>query len=172
MAENYNRDGQGELFPEFKVSKGRRFAYFKKDAAIGKKMVMSISWENLALVSIALIMLIALFFSIGVEKGKRMAEKNTRTRALLKMPPKKSASPADGKVSGFYTIQVMAIKKGEDVQKEVARLKAAGYDAFSAASDNWSHVCIGRYAARADAIKNLKNVELKHPGSHIRKINN
>ncbi|MBU4377130.1 MAG: SPOR domain-containing protein, partial [Candidatus Omnitrophica bacterium] len=166
MGENYTKQDQGELFPEFKPSGGGKFAYFKKDFTLGKKMVLTISWENLVLFSIVLIMLLALFFSMGVEKGKRLTAKEMRipapaaypSKAEIKEPvsagevkrtPSVNASPVSEKISGPYTIQVMALKKIEDTQKEVARLSAAGYEAFLISSGSWHQVCIGRYATQA-----------------------
>ena len=75
---NYSKAGQGELFSEFQASGSNKFAHFKKEMALGKKMVLSISYENLVLFFIVLIMLIVVFFSLGVEKGKRTAIRNMR----------------------------------------------------------------------------------------------
>ncbi|MFH0839456.1 MAG: SPOR domain-containing protein [Candidatus Omnitrophota bacterium] len=188
MGENHTKQDQGELFPEFKPSEGRKFAYFKKDFALGKKMVLTISWENLVLFSIVLIMLLALFFSMGVEKGKRLTAKKMRIPAPAAYSPKTeteklgragevgaapriSATLVNEKIAMTYTIQVMALKKIEDTQKAVARLNAAGYEAFLISSGSWHQVCIGRYAAEADANKDLKSIRQKYPDSYIRKIN-
>ena len=70
---NSVQEGQGELFPEFQAARRNKFAYLKKEMALGKKMVLSISYENLVLFFIILIMLIVVFFSMGVERGKRAA---------------------------------------------------------------------------------------------------
>ena len=186
MGENYNREGQGELFPEFKASESRRFAYFKKEFAFGKKMVLNISWENLVLTAIVLIMLIALSFSFGVEKGKRLAIKNERVLAPvysdksqekepaagLRAYPAESAPKAEEKLVGAYTIQIMALKKSDDIQKEIVRLNRAGYDAFAVSSGSWHHVCIGRYATPADANRDLRSIKQRYPDSYVRKIGN
>lgn len=66
-------ESQGELFPEFQVPGRNKFAHLKKEMALGKKMVLSVSYENLVLFLIVLIMLIVVFFSLGVERGKRAA---------------------------------------------------------------------------------------------------
>lgn len=72
---NNAQGDQGELFPEFQAAGRNKFAHLKKEMALGKKMVLSISYENLVLFFIVLIMLIVVFFSVGVEKGKRVAIK-------------------------------------------------------------------------------------------------
>lgn len=70
---NNIQEGQGELFSEFQGARRNKFAHLKKEMALGKKMALNISYENLALFFIILIMLIVIFFSIGVERGKRAA---------------------------------------------------------------------------------------------------
>lgn len=189
MGENYNKEDQGEFFPEFKASEDKRFAYFKKDFAIGRNTILSVSWKSLIFFFIALIMLIALFFSMGVEKGRRLAAKNTRASEPMihsakaqtnesrpankvKTAPAEIASSANEKIARPYTIQIMALKKGEDTQKEVARLSAAGYEAFVISSGAWHQICIGRYAAQEDAYKNMRSIKQKYPDSYIRKISN
>ena len=78
---NNIQEGQGELFPEFQGARRNKFAHLKKEMALGKKMVLSISYENLVLFFIILIMLIVVFFSLGVERGKRAAIKWATTHA-------------------------------------------------------------------------------------------
>jgi len=178
---NYSKEGQGEFFSEFQASGGNKFAYFKKEMALGKKMVLSISYENLVLFFIVLIMLVVVFFSLGVEKGKRVAAKYMRTWAAAhanktaekkegrENPDESSEKSADLQFKP-YTIQVMAVKKIEEAQREVARLNDAGYKAFIVQSSAWYHVCAGRYATIAEANNNLSAIKGKYPNCYIRKI--
>jgi len=161
MNESYNKEEQKELFPEFKSSGRRRFEYFKKDLTLGKKMILSISWENLVLSAIILIMLLALFFSLGVEKGKAKA-----------VQPALATASLAGKVAGSYAIQVTALKKGEDAQKEIALLKGMGYKAFAVSSGGLYGICIGRYPTPADANNDLLRIKEKYPGAYMRKVAN
>lgn len=191
---NYSKEEQGEFFSEFRASGGNKFAYLKKEMSLGKKMVLSVSYESLVLFFIALIMLVVVFFSLGVEKGKRVAVKNMRTwattyanRAAKKVSPaegeaaiEQSAAAAGEKNPSInyaeqstdkpYAIQIMAVKKIEEAQKETARLNGMGYTAFIIQSSAWYHVCVGRYATIAEANNNLPAIKGKYPNCYIRKI--
>ncbi len=171
MNENYNKEEQREFFPEFKSSGKRRFEYFKKDLTLGKKMILSISWENLVLSVIVLIMLLALFFSLGVEKGKVTAMKKEPTPAERVQPTFATPLKVE-KVTGPYTIQVMALKKIEDAQKEAASLNGMGYKAFLIQSGGLYGICIGRYSTPADANNGVIQIKGKYPSAYIRKIVN
>lgn len=72
---NNIQEGQRELFSEFPGTGRNKFAHFKKKMALDRKITLSVSHETLALFFIALIMLIVVFFSLGVERGKRVAIK-------------------------------------------------------------------------------------------------
>ena len=89
---NNIQEGQGELFPEFQGAGHSKFAHLKKEMALGKKMVLSISYENLVLFFIILIMLIVVFFSLGVERGKRAAIKWATTHANKINPVRKNGA--------------------------------------------------------------------------------
>lgn len=180
---NYSKEEQGEFFSEFQASGGNKFAYFKKEMALGKKMVLSISYENLVLFFIVLIMLVVVFFSLGVEKGKRVAAKYMRTWAAAhakgaaeKKEGRENPEESSGKSADLqfkpYTIQVMAVKKIEEAQREVARLNDAGYKAFIVQSSAWYHVCAGRYINAAESSKDLAAIKEKYPASYIRNLKN
>lgn len=158
MNESYNKEEQKELFPEFKSSSRRRFEYFKKDLTLGKKMILSISWENLVLSAIVFIMLLALFFSLGVEMG--------RTKIAKKIPAPTTAG------AYTYTIQITALTKIEDAKREAARLIQAGYKTFLIQSGGLYGVCTGRYRAPSDAKVDLILIKEKYPSAYMRKVAN
>ncbi len=159
MNANHTNGGQGELFPEFRASDAGKFAHFKKEMALGKKIVLSVSYENLALLLIALIMTLVIFFSLGVEKGRGMAVRSTR--------PVITAGFAENQP---YTIQVMTVKSPEEALRETACLKGIGYKAFTARSKEWYHVCVGRYADLGEINKDLTAIKQKYPNCYVRKL--
>ncbi len=159
MNANHTNEGQGELFPEFRASDEGRFAHFKKEMALGRKMVISVSYENLALFFIALIMAVVIFFSLGVEKGRGMAVKSLR--------PALTAGLAENRP---YTIQIMAVKTPEEAEREAAHLNGAGYKAFVARSNEWYHICAGRYADTTEINKDLAAIRQKYPNCYVRKL--
>ncbi len=72
------REKQGELFAEYEVSSFKKPTHLiKRDMAFGKKMILRFSYENVVLLFIVFIMLAVLFFSLGVERGKRMAKQGS-----------------------------------------------------------------------------------------------
>ena len=75
---NYSKEKQGELFAEFQTQQAKGAPYLKKGMLSGKKFTLNLSYENIILVFISLIMLLVIFFSLGVEKGKRLVQNNRR----------------------------------------------------------------------------------------------
>jgi cell division septation protein DedD len=74
---------QGELFPEFRITSIRKPKHFiRQDIALRKKIALKISYENLILLFIAFIMLLVIFFSLGVERGKRIALRSNRIKII------------------------------------------------------------------------------------------
>jgi SPOR domain len=179
---NYSsKEKQGELFSEFRVSGSNKFAYFKKEMSLGRKMVLSITYENLALFFIIIIMIVVVFFSFGVERGKRLVIKNMRLWAAAHANKKAEETQVQGRGEEFdvkaadlsvkpYTIQIMAVKKIEEAQREAARLNSMGYKAFIIQSNAWYHVCAGRYANAADINNDLPVIKEKYPNCYVRKI--
>ena len=77
---SYRREKQGELFAELEVSHKRKAGqFFRQELALGKKITIRLSYENLILLFIVFIMLLVVFFSLGVEKGKRAYPQNAGT---------------------------------------------------------------------------------------------
>lgn len=176
---NYSKEGQAEFFSEFQASGRNKLAYFKKEIALGKKMVLSISYENLALFLIILIMVVVVFFSLGVERGKRIAIKNMRTwamphadKAAKKALPTEDNAIAWQTINKPYTIQIMAVKKIAEAEQETARLNSGGYKAFIVQSGSWYHVCVGRYVSTAELANDLAAIKVKYPDCYVRKMSN
>lgn len=176
---NYSKEKQAEFFSEFQASGNNKFAYFKKEMALGKKMVLSVSYENLALFFIVLIMVVVIFFSLGVERGKGIAVKNMRARTTTsagEAADEKTPTDAGKKSADIafkpYTIQIMAVKKMEEAKQETARLNSMGYRTFIIQSNAWYHICTGRYASTAELNNDLAAIKQKYPNCYIRKIKN
>ena len=176
---------QGELFSEFQTAKikgtGRSFG---KDMVFAKKVVFSLSYENIILLFIGSIMLLVIFFSLGVEKGKRSTiaqaggekAENVISEAPQKEEPKiaKNSEITEKKVidipQKLYTIQVSAFRKEGKAEKEIARLKNNGYDTFVMPSEGWLQVCVGRYASREESEKDFAALKKNYPSCYFRKI--
>mgnify|MGYP003395309249 CR=1 FL=1 len=142
---------------------------------------IQLRYENLALFVILLIMIVLVVFSLGVERGKRIAIKNMRLWATAHANKKAEETQLQGRGEEFdvkaadlsvkpYTIQIMAVKKIEEAQREAARLNGMGYKAFIIQTCAWYHVCAGRYANAADINNDLPVIKEKYPNCYVRKI--
>lgn len=84
---SYNEEKQGELFVEFQAQSTKKPHYFfRRDIALGKKITLNLSYENFVLFFIVIIMLLVVFFSLGVEKGKRVALRGIEAEAYSRAP--------------------------------------------------------------------------------------
>ena len=69
---NCAEEKQSEFFSEFQTAEAKKSDLpFRKNMAAGKRVALNLSYENIVLVFIGFIMLAVIFFSLGVEKGKR-----------------------------------------------------------------------------------------------------
>jgi hypothetical protein len=177
----YDKDKQAELFPDLQaasIKKARQS--FRQDMVVKKKFVLNLLYENLVLLFIIFIMLLVIFFSLGVEKGKRIVRESKKDVAgIIDVEPQvekgriEVSTPEWKDASGFenigeeqlvkknaakvpvkpYTIQIIAFKKEKNgkVEKEVQRLKDEGYEAFVIPSQEWLQVCVGRYISKEES---------------------
>ena len=177
---HYTREEQGELFTEFQATKAKKPAHpLRRGMVFGKKFAFNLSYENIVLLFIAFIMLLVVFFSLGVEKGKRIILHTkispAETPQIIEEPeivetdeitekklPEPSLKP--------YTIQVVAFKKEEKARQATERLKNDGYKAFVIPSKEWLQVCVGRYINKEESKKDFADLKKMYPTSYFRKI--
>lgn len=179
------RQVQKELFDEFTPSQKRRQP---RNAFNPKpKKVFTLFFEHLVLVSIGVIMIAVVAFSLGVEKGKRIAKKEgydisvsvngVNEKASSKEVEHVEAAPVEViekpqvQLPERYTIQVASFVKKEIADKEASLLKAQGFDGFVLEKGKYSILCIGRFASRDNASKEQKLLRKKYSDCLIRKIN-
>jgi len=192
---------QSELFVEFETQSSKKpGSIFRHDITFRKKIILNLSYENLVMLSIIVIMLTVVFFSLGVEKGKKVALKNSvpltaeayhrkpdreeqaapmeQVNLSEKAPAEKpdAAQPAKEQKEALsvhvkpYTIQVVAFKKERNAKKEIALIKRKGREAFIIPTKDWFQVCSGRYANMEEAKGDLGALKIKYPTCYIRKI--
>lgn len=192
---------QNELFAEFETQGSKRAgSIFRHDMAFRKRIVLTLSYENMVMLFIIVIMLTVVFFSLGVEKGKRVALKNPAPvtaeayhrkpdRQELRVPaeetglteksptgepdtrqPVEEEKEARSAPLGTYTIQVVAFKKEKSAQKEIELIKRKGHEAFMIPTKDWFQVCVGRYANTEEARGDLDELKSNYPTCYIRKI--
>ncbi len=194
---SYGEEKQKELFAEFETQSMKRQGHaFRREMAFRKKIVLNLSYENLVILFIAVIMLMVVFFSLGVENGKRVALKNivpltaeafhgtpeqgkTIVReeagtANIKDTGKPDTDRAAGETgnaeTSLYTIQVVAFKKEANARKEISLLKKEWREVFIIPTNDWQQVCVGRYESKEDTQKDFDILKNEYPTCYIRKI--
>mgnify|MGYP001576228261 CR=1 FL=1 len=168
------RESQFELFPGTADSYPRiekqRF-YFSS---------LTLNFDTIVVLSIIIVMLMVLSFSLGVERGKRvivskMAATRQPTPAVLVAPethktinihsPSRignpAAAPADPpqqiietfaeNVKSVYTVQVASFKQAKYAHQEANNLKNKGYDIFVLQKGSHFIVGVGRFNQKAEA---------------------
>lgn len=185
-----NEKYQKELF-EFEQAKRQkpRFGQFfqKTDFAI------TLTAEKIVFISIGIIMLMVVFFALGVEKGKSFAnaqasapQAQPKTLAITTeqikaatastnispksgtlVEPKRARLEPDVKDKP-YTIVAAAFSRQDFASKEVARLNASGLEAFVYHSDPYYLACVGSFASKDSALKLLGKVRQIHRDAYVR----
>lgn len=144
----FTRDGQGELFSEFETEKTKKPGYlFRRDIELGKKITLNLSYENLLLFAIVFIMLLVVFFSLGVEKGKRVAVTHVKVEAYSRLhglAEEERLADAEGKVTA-------PVIDKSDVPKVAKTIETA--------EEKEGDVSAKKYTVQVIAFKNAENAE-------------
>jgi len=184
---------QKELFGEFEEPRKKKPSH----GILPKNyMLFNISYEQIIFISIAVIMLMVLLFSLGVERGKRLASgpvgeredlpsKRVEVSEMQKAPgpvehieatPSKDVAEAkepvkEKKVLGskLYTIQVIAYRSKKSAQKELVRLGKKGFNPFIIIGGGYYQICVGEYNNQKEAEKGYRELKKTYKDSFIRK---
>jgi len=139
------------------------------------KVAVSLSYENIIILSIGLIMLLIACYSFGVERGKQLVqisseeikiEQRQAEKPLKELSPQpkvkrirvKTAQLEETPRAPAY-IQVACFRTDKYARKEVKGLKNKGYQPFI---NNWGQykvVCVGGYKNNDEARKALKDLK-------------
>ncbi|MBL7084748.1 MAG: SPOR domain-containing protein [Candidatus Omnitrophica bacterium] len=146
------------------------------------RIALSLSYENIIIFSIGLIMLLVACYSLGVEKGKHLVRVQSEEINIEAEPKPSFGFSQDDSKTGKPTepqekkIKVKVAQKSEDpkklpyiqvasfrtdkyARKEMQELKNNGYRSFLSKWGNFSVVCVGRYKNRDEARAALKNLK-------------
>lgn len=166
-----DKDEQKELFNNYSEMSKRP----KKRTNFGLgKVAISLSYENIIILSIGLVMLLIVCYSLGVEKGRHLVQARSEDIQLeqeevQKTPKVESPKPKEKKMKIRVTqtedtsnvlpyIQVASFRTDEYARKEITRLKNKGYRPFAAMRGKYRVVCVGGYKNRDEAHKALKQL--------------
>ena len=194
MAEIDQEETQQELFVEF-AGAAKRPERFIPQPKVNKPILLNTSVEQIILAGIALILVCCFVFFLGVIRGKSLNSKGIEIVSVKKeivaqipaqTPPKTvsqplSLNPANRVVSSPiskepetanskpYTIQLSTYKKRDLAEKEVVVLRHSGYYSTIIQSDDYYQVCVGQYATKDEAKKDLKIFSAKYRGCYLRR---
>lgn len=148
--------------------------------------------EKMVFAAIGMIMLMVVFFALGVEKGKAAVRAKsappkaisseiaaspiiprmvvTATNITPKIsppaPPKKNQAAFDR--SKPYTIVAAAFSREDFALKEVGKLKANGLEAFVYYGEPYYLACAGFFQSKNGAQKILNKVKQMHRDAYVR----
>lgn len=189
------RQIQKELFEEFAKPDRKRSPKILFQP--GARRTITLTYEHLIFIVMAVIITAAAFFSLGVERGKRLkpestvlAEKKTEQASVeMAAPPKqikeepvkeepvikKEETPAQPKEApkketvSAYTVQVASYLKKDTADKEVLRLKKEGFEPFVRPSGKYYIVCVGEFKNKSTAASTEKKLRRLYPDCYVRK---
>lgn len=132
------------------------------------------NYEKAILLFICFLVTAIIFFSFGVERGKRL--KSLPQRADVLKPPAPTPEPKPVQEidkSGDtqkYTIQLASYEKKSYADKEARRLKKKGFTVLVMSKGNYSIVCVGKFADREMAKSLLSEFKKTYHDSFIRRL--
>jgi len=178
---DHNKDRQAEFFSNLSGASGKpKKAKFRLGRA-----ALSLSYENIFLLTIGLIMLLIVCYSLGVERGRHLAQlkdegikvekkqaqetptvdsqeprkKRIRVKVaqIPQAPPKRSAY-----------IQVAAFRTEKYARKEMGRLQNKGYQPYLAQWGRFKVVRVGGYKDKSEASEDLKKLRKIYGDCYVR----
>lgn len=186
---------QKELFEEFVKSDKKKYPKLK--ILSRPKRTIALSYEQLVFIVMAFIITTTVFFSLGVERGKRLKveslsllEKESKQISVQmaevseqseKEVAKETAAdeeetgvqpekpPKKKEPSFVYTIQVASYIKRDSADKEASQLKKRGFEPFVLSSGNYYVVCVGEFENRVKASSEQKRLVKLYPDCYIKK---
>ena len=139
------------------------------------KIALSLSYENMIILSIGLIMLLIVCYSLGVERGRQLAQvkgedMNIEQEQAESSPQEVAPKPKEkrmqikvAQVTEVFKaspyIQVASFRTDKYAIKEMEGLKSKGYQPYLARWGRYTVVCVGGYKDKDEAHQAL--VDLK-----------
>jgi hypothetical protein len=183
------RQVQKELFEDF-VSREKKNIpgeLFQKKP----KVSINLCFEHIVIVFIVFIIMLAVVFSIGVEKGKSIAPaftihipegshtKDVEIEELEHTVLKQqdivddatvSLKPVEAGVQFSYTVQVASYLREDTAKRHAEQLKAQGNDAFVVKKGDYYIACVGKFTNRQGADTQAKKLRKSYNDCIVRKI--
>ncbi len=195
MNEKQIQENQQEFFSGFS-NEPKQADRIPSIAKAQKPILISTTIEQLLLIGILAILLFCLIFFLGMLRGRSvgLAQSQPPVSVVTKplADPQPIAAPAvslspipvaakvvSKRENKFvvinegpakpYTIQVLTSKKRSDAEVEASLLKKKGFNAQALQSGVYTVVCVGFYANKEEAKKDLAYFTSKYKGSYLRR---
>lgn len=158
----------------------------------------AVSLEQIFITLIVVLILFVLVFMMGVLRGRSLRQPADATRpaptavhsqaatqpqvligqntvlasrtAAISTAPKFPEPTLANTAKKPYTIQLVTYRNEDRALKEIAVLKARGLDARLIRRSGYFEICVGQYADRKEAQKDLRNLGNRYKGCYLRKL--
>lgn len=185
MTSKFQHKPEKDLFEQLQTADKK----VKKEAKFllpSTKRSYNLSYENILFVVIAFVMFSIIFFSLGVEKGRRDIG-YLETKDISRLRPLSGRLRSSGQAQqetgrekpgeGIqnsnqynYVIQLASFKKKESAEEELARLNNGGYKADIKKSGDYYQIYIGGFAKERNAQISLKKLKERYKDCYIKKV--
>ena len=186
MTDDKISETQQELFDQFS-SAPKRPERFPALAKTQKPILISTTLEQLLMVSILFILLLCGVFFLGVLRGKSLRPSAVLSPAERTAPPRTAAAPTARPVAVAapvfaappapaapavspekpYTIQLVTYRKREYAEAELNAVRKMGFSGYLVQKGEYFLVCVGQYASKDGAKKDLNAFHPKYKDSFL-----
>ena len=176
MSARFQNKGEKDLFGQFQ-SADREIKKKTKLILPNIKKSWILSYENVIFIAIGFVMSCIIFFSLGVEAGKRnISHSSTRGQVASEevknsekiTKEKKAEEPKIRKTEG-YIIQLAAFNKRVPAEAEQVELQKRGYRADVRQSGNYYQLYIQGFDSTEKAQEVLRKLKEKYKDCYIKK---
>lgn len=132
--------------------------------------------EKMVFMAIGIMMLMVVFFALGVEKGKsaRAPVVVAKSAAATNITPRINPPAATVKARAVfdktkpYTVVAAAFSREDLALKEVGKLRMAGLDAFVHYGESYYLACVGSFPSREGSLKILNKIRQMHRDAYVK----
>jgi cell division protein FtsN len=182
-----------DLFEQFQTA-DEKIREKTKNLLPGIKKSLNLSYENIVFLVIAFVMSCVIFFTLGVEKGRRdvgyVKDKGetrssqgsqeafrqslppvTKSRDLRRIEAKevKAQETSRDREGEYYTVQLAAFRSKEAADRERAELKKNGYNAGIRISGDYYQLFIDGIKTKKDAQTIVNKLKNKYNDCYVKK---
>lgn len=136
------------------------------------------SYERVIITLIGLVITGIVSFSLGIEKGKKLA--NTKLESIASPKIQKNLSPEKQEVikppvvkdvaAENYTIQVASYQSKASAQREVEALRKKGLLPLVLSKGKYTVLCVGKFSNKETARSLLSELKKRYGDCFIRKL--